>query len=73
MRLDLTAAEHTNWPRLGRRLVALLAFAVTVNRQTGTPSFGLNRRRAARLAVRWEGRYVNWTLPGHGTVTLIWR
>jgi glucosylceramidase len=32
-----------------------------------------NRVRAARLAVKWQGRYLNWTLPGHGTVTLIWR
>ena len=24
------------------------------------------------LAVEWHGRYLNWTLPGHGTVTLIW-
>ena len=24
------------------------------------------------VAVEWGGRYVNWTLPGHGTVTLIW-
>jgi glucosylceramidase len=32
-----------------------------------------NRARAATLAVRWRGRYLNWTLPGRGTVTLIWR
>jgi O-glycosyl hydrolase len=32
-----------------------------------------SRARAARLAVDWRGRYVNWTLPGKGTVTLIWR
>ena len=32
-----------------------------------------NRAREARLAVRWRGRYLNWTLPGWGTVTLIWR
>jgi glucosylceramidase len=32
-----------------------------------------NRVRAARLAVRWRGRYLNWRLPGHGTVTFIWR
>ncbi|MBV9002406.1 MAG: hypothetical protein JO304_25345 [Solirubrobacterales bacterium] len=31
-----------------------------------------SRGRAARLAVRWGSRFVNWTLPGHGTVTLIW-
>jgi glucosylceramidase len=31
-----------------------------------------NRARAARLAVRWGGRFVNWTLRGHATVTLIW-
>ena len=32
-----------------------------------------NRGRAASLAVSWHGRYLNWTLPGHATVTLIWR
>jgi glucosylceramidase len=32
-----------------------------------------NRRRASRLAVRWRGRYLNWTLPGRATVTFIWR
>ncbi len=32
-----------------------------------------NRLRAARLAVRWRGRYLNWRLPGRGTVTFIWR
>jgi glucosylceramidase len=32
-----------------------------------------DRVRAARLAVQWQGRYLNWVLPGHGTVTLIWR
>ena len=31
-----------------------------------------SRARGARLAVRWGRRFVNWTLPGHGTVTLIW-
>jgi glucosylceramidase len=31
-----------------------------------------NRGRAARLAVRWHGRYLNWRLPGRATVTLIW-
>jgi glucosylceramidase len=32
-----------------------------------------NRVRAVRLAVRWHGRYLNWRLPGRGTVTFIWR
>jgi glucosylceramidase len=32
-----------------------------------------NRGRRARLAIKWRGRYLNWVLPGHGTVTLIWR
>jgi glucosylceramidase len=32
-----------------------------------------NQGRAARLAVRWRGRYLNWTLPGRATVTFIWR
>jgi O-glycosyl hydrolase len=32
-----------------------------------------NRVRAARLAVRWRGRYLNWRLPGRGAVTFIWR
>jgi len=29
-----------------------------------------NRGRAASLAVSWHGRYLNWTLPGHGHVDL---
>ena len=32
-----------------------------------------NQARSARLAVQWRGRYLNWTLPARGTVTLIWR
>ena len=32
-----------------------------------------SRPRRARLAVQWHGRFVNWGLPGLGTVTLIWR
>jgi glucosylceramidase len=32
-----------------------------------------NRARAVRLAVRWRRRFLNWRLPGHGTVTFIWR
>jgi glucosylceramidase len=32
-----------------------------------------NAARRARLAVRWRARYLNWVLPGHATVTLIWR
>jgi glucosylceramidase len=32
-----------------------------------------NQARPAPLAVKWHGRYLNWTLPGRGTVTLIWR
>ena len=31
-----------------------------------------SRARAARLTVRWGRRFVNWTLPGYGAVTLIW-
>jgi len=31
-----------------------------------------NRAQAASLAVRWRGRYLNWTLPGRAAVTLIW-
>jgi glucosylceramidase len=32
-----------------------------------------NQARRARLAIEWQGRYLNWVLPGHATVTLIWR
>lgn len=31
-----------------------------------------SRWRSARLAVEWHGRYLNWNLPGRGTVTLLW-
>jgi glucosylceramidase len=31
-----------------------------------------NRGHTSRLAVRWRGRYLNWTLPGRATVTFIW-
>ena len=32
-----------------------------------------NRGRRASLAIKWHGRFLNWVLPGHATVTLIWR
>jgi O-glycosyl hydrolase len=32
-----------------------------------------NGARRARLAIKWRGRYLNWTLPAQATVTLIWR
>lgn len=32
-----------------------------------------SRWPAARLSVKWHGRYLNWTLPGRATATLIWR
>lgn len=31
-----------------------------------------NRGRAAKLAIEWRGRFLNWVLPAHATVTLIW-
>lgn len=32
-----------------------------------------NGRRRAQLAIKWRGRFLNWVLPAHGTVTFIWR
>jgi hypothetical protein len=63
MRLDLTAAEHTNCPRLLRRF-GLLA-VVLVLRGAELESGRADAREPADPDL-------NWTLPGHATVSLIW-